>query len=203
MVNGAHRYLTAGLAAGTITRRPCARCKAVKVEGHHADYRRPWIIQWLCHRHHRAAHAGYPKGWMFLGKDSRARPRYQAQVKSIKLTVGEKKAKGTHQKSRDAIRPLAEVQTDIEEALESLGDMRFNLREAGKAIRAEGVLILVVTRSNDNKEVTTKKLNPACKLQREMLTSIKSAKRALVLLREEEQLAQKNETPEQDEFEGL
>lgn len=36
-----------------------------------------------------------------------------------------------------------------------------------------------------------------------MLSAIKSVKRALVLLREEEQLAQRNEKPEIDEFEGL
>jgi hypothetical protein len=34
--------------------------------------------------------------------------------------------------------------------------------------------------------VRTKKLNPACRLQRDMLTAIKSVKRALVLLHEHE-----------------
>jgi hypothetical protein len=137
-----------------------------------------------------------------LMSDPTLRPLF-ATVKAIKLTVSEKQARGTNRSDRDPARPLSEVRLEIDEALESLEDMRYNLREAGKAIRTEGVLIAVITRNNDNKEVRTKKLNPACKLQREMLTSIKSTKRQLVLLREEEQLAQRLEKPEHNEFEGL
>jgi hypothetical protein len=134
--------------------------------------------------------------------DSKLRPLF-ATVKAIKLTIGEKQARGTHQPIRDNIRPLAEVRAEMTEALESLEDMRFNLTESGKAIRREGVLIDIVTRNNGGNEVRTKKLNPACKLQKEMLSAIKSVKRALVLLREEEQLAQRLEKPEHNEFEGL
>lgn len=123
--------------------------------------------------------------------------------KAIKLTVAEKTARGTVQLGRDAPRELSEVETEIEEALASLEDMRFNLREAGKAIRSEGVLIDVITRNNGGNEVRTKKLNPACKLQKEMLTAIKSVKRALVLLREEEVLAARAAAPVEDEFKGL
>ena len=100
-------------------------------------------------------------------------------------------------------RPLKEIQEEITEHLEALEDMRFNLREAGKAIKKEGVLIDVVTRSNDNKEVRTKKLNPACKLQREMLGAIKSLKKSLESLRAEEQTAATILTAPKDEFEGL
>jgi hypothetical protein len=85
----------------------------------------------------------------------------------------------------------------------SLEDMRFNLRESGKAIRAEGVRIDIVTRNNGGNEVRTKKLNPACKLQKDMLSAIKNIKRFLVLLREEEQTALRLEKPEHNEFEGL
>lgn len=121
----------------------------------------------------------------------------------MKLTVAEKAARGTVQPGRDAPRELSEVEMEIEEALASLEDMRFNLREAGKAIRSEGVLIDVITRNNGGNEVRTKKLNPACKLQKEMLTAIKSVKRALVLLREEEVLAARAAAPVEDEFKGL
>lgn len=125
------------------------------------------------------------------------------RVKSIKLTTAEKTARGTLQPSRESVRPLAEVREEIQEQLEALSDMRFNLHAAGKAIRTQGVLIAVITRSNDNKEVRTQKLNPACKLQKDMLSAIKSVKRALVLLREEEAAALKAEKPLNDEFEGL
>jgi hypothetical protein len=122
---------------------------------------------------------------------------------AAKLTIAEKEARGTHQACRDNIRPLPEIREEIQEGLASLADMRFNLHAAGKAIRAEGVLIDIVTRNNGGNEVRTKKLNPACKLQKEMLSAIKSVKRALVLLREEEQLALQTQKPEHDEFEGL
>lgn len=125
------------------------------------------------------------------------------RAKAIKLTVAEKQARGTNQTCREAVRPLAEVQEEMQEQNEALADMRFNLHAAGKAIRTQGVLIAVITRSNDNKEVRTQKLNPACKLQKEMLSAIKSVKRALVLLREEEAAALKAEKPLNDEFEGL
>lgn len=125
------------------------------------------------------------------------------RAKAIKLTVAEKDARGTRQTGRDIPRPLDEVQQEIREARESLDDMQFNLREAGKAIRKEGVLIDVITRNNGGNEVRTKKLNPACKLQKEMLTAIKSVKRAMVLLREEEQLAQRAAAPVDDDFKGL
>lgn len=127
----------------------------------------------------------------------------KGRIRAIKLTVAEKEARGTLQNCRVVVRALEEVRTEIKETEECLEDMRFNLREAGKAIKREGVLVDVITRSNDNKEVRTKKLNPACKLQREMLVSIKSAKRALVILREEEQLAIKTQVPEKNEFEEL
>jgi hypothetical protein len=121
----------------------------------------------------------------------------------VKLTVEEKQLRGTHQAVRDTIRPLPEVRAEVTEALESLEDMRFNLRESGKAIRAEGVRIDIVTRNNSGNEVRTKKLNPAFKVQREAMTAIKNIKRFLVLLREEEQIALRLEKPEHNEFEGL
>jgi len=122
---------------------------------------------------------------------------------AARLTIEEKQARGTHQACLDRIRPLPEIQKEIEEARQSLEDAQYNLREAGKAIRAEGVLIDVITRNNGGQEVRTKKLNPACKLQKEMLTTIKSIKRALVLLRDEEKAALKAERPETNDFEGL
>jgi hypothetical protein len=82
--------------------------------------------------------------------------------------------------------------------------MRFNPRESGKAIRMEGVLIDIITRNKGGQEVRTKKLNPACRLQRDMLSAIKSVRWALVILNDEQHRAQRIEKPEIDpDFEGL
>jgi len=120
-----------------------------------------------------------------------------------KLTAEEKKARGTLRAADLVARPLPLIREEIADAEVTLEDMKYNLRQAGLAIRREGVLIDVITRNNGGNEVRTKKLNPACKLQKEMLTAIKAVKRALVLLREEEALALKSEVPEVDEFAAL
>jgi hypothetical protein len=64
-------------------------------------------------------------------------------------------------------------------------------------------LIDVVSRNSGGQEVRTKKLNPACKLQRDMHTVIKALKRELVLLREEEAIGLAAVKPENDDFEGF
>jgi hypothetical protein len=81
--------------------------------------------------------------------------------------------------------------------------MQFNLREAGKAIRREGVLIDVVARNSSGQEVRTKKLNPACRLQRDMLSAIKSVRRALVILADEQERAQPKTVEIDPDFLGL
>lgn len=125
------------------------------------------------------------------------------KVRAMKLTIGEKLARATPNGRAVHIRAAAEIRLEIADTLESLDDARHNRTAAGKAVRSEGVLIDVVSRNNGGQEVRTKKLNPACKLQRDMHTVIKALKRELVLLREEEQLAQKAEKPEADEFAEL
>jgi hypothetical protein len=125
------------------------------------------------------------------------------KVKAMKLTIAEKQARGTHQAVRDKIRPLQRVQAEISETLEGLEDLLYNLRQAGGVIRKEGVLIAVVARNSAGLEVRTKNLNPGCRLQRDMLSAIKSTKRALVILREEEELALQLEKPVDDDFAGL
>lgn len=121
----------------------------------------------------------------------------------IALTVGEKQARGTHQGAKDRTRALDVILAETAEVEESLEDMQFNLRAAGKAIRKDGVLIAVVTRNNGGQEVRTKKLNPACKLQRDMLSAIKSARRALVILADELERAQPKAAEVDPDFEGL
>lgn len=54
----AHWQLAAALASGTVKRQPCAVCGASDTQGHHADYKRPLSVQWLCHAHHVREHHG-------------------------------------------------------------------------------------------------------------------------------------------------
>ncbi len=125
------------------------------------------------------------------------------RTKAIKLTLGEKLAKGTLHKERVSIRPLAEVQAEITEMLDNVEMMRANLTMAAQGIKTKGMYLLSRATNNKGEVVTTEKLNPAFKVQREAMSALKTLKRALTLLREEEQLAQRNEKPEIDEFEGL
>lgn len=107
-----------------------------------------------------------------------------------KLTKQEKIERGTHQPCRDTEpRGLEEIQIEISEAHESLKDMQFNLSEAGRQIRAEGMFIEVIVTDKNGDFKTTKRLNPAFKVQREAMAATRSLKRYLVLLREEESIA--------------
>ena len=44
------------LRAGTLVRKPCEVCGAVKSEGHHDDYSKPLEVRWLCRLHHTQHH---------------------------------------------------------------------------------------------------------------------------------------------------
>lgn len=121
----------------------------------------------------------------------------------IALTTVEKQARGTHERCKDRTRSLETILAEVAEVEESLDDMQFNLQEASKAIRREGVLIDVVARNSSGQEVRTKKLNPACRLQRDMLQSIKAARRALVLLGDEQERAQPKTVEIDPDFAGL
>ncbi len=41
---------------GLITRQPCRVCGSLRSEGHHADYSKPFEVDWLCSLHHKAEH---------------------------------------------------------------------------------------------------------------------------------------------------
>lgn len=54
----AQASLRSALNRGIITREPCRVCGAEESEAHHfASYHEPLTVQWLCRRHHKAAHA--------------------------------------------------------------------------------------------------------------------------------------------------
>jgi hypothetical protein len=44
------------LKTGILVRQPCEVCGALRTHGHHPDYTRPLLIQWLCPAHHLEAH---------------------------------------------------------------------------------------------------------------------------------------------------
>jgi hypothetical protein len=122
----------------------------------------------------------------------------------LPLTIAEKEARGTREKHMDPRpRDLAEIREEIADAIEGLADMRANLKMAGQGIRSKGMYLPIKTTNNQGNTVEREALNPAFKVQREAMTAIKNIKRFLVLLREEEQIAQRLEKPEHNEFEGL
>jgi hypothetical protein len=122
----------------------------------------------------------------------------------LPLTIAEKQARGTREKHMDPKpRDLAEIREEVADALEGLADMRANLKMAGQGIKSRGMYLPIKTTNNQGATVERDALNPAFKVQRDAMTAIKNIKRFLVLLREEEELAQRNEKPEINEFEGL
>lgn len=54
--NSPRSVLTSAIKRGLIIKQPCAVCGAISVQGHHADYRKPLEVTWLCLKHHRAEH---------------------------------------------------------------------------------------------------------------------------------------------------
>ena len=53
----AHLSVQSALRLGVIEKAPCEVCGCEKAEAHHADYERPYDVNWLCRRHHKALHA--------------------------------------------------------------------------------------------------------------------------------------------------
>ena len=41
---------------GEIKREPCKICKDINSEAHHVDYSNPFIVTWLCNKHHHEEH---------------------------------------------------------------------------------------------------------------------------------------------------
>lgn len=53
-----HSLIQALLRYGIINPMKCQVCGKVVTEGHHIDYNKPLLIEWLCHKHHCAIHFG-------------------------------------------------------------------------------------------------------------------------------------------------
>ena len=54
---------------GKLTRKPCVKCGAAKVEAHHADYSKPLDVMWMCKKHHMALHRQQREGGGRYGTD--------------------------------------------------------------------------------------------------------------------------------------
>lgn len=52
----AHYLVRKALAAGRLTREPCAECGSTEAQAHHPDYDKPLEVIWLCQTHHKAIH---------------------------------------------------------------------------------------------------------------------------------------------------
>ena len=52
----AQAALRSGLRRGLLATGPCAVCGEMQAEAHHPAYERPLAVEWLCRRHHKAAH---------------------------------------------------------------------------------------------------------------------------------------------------
>ncbi len=52
----ARKKTSSAIRDNKIIRNPCEICGDKKSEAHHLDYRRPFLISWLCFKHHRKLH---------------------------------------------------------------------------------------------------------------------------------------------------
>ena len=59
-VHAAHDAVETAIANGSLTRQPCEKCGAIRVDAHHDDYSRPFFVRWLCRGHHLEHHRSSP-----------------------------------------------------------------------------------------------------------------------------------------------
>jgi len=61
----AHIAVQRALASGDLMKGSCEICGDLAVDAHHADYRRPLEVRWLCRQHHVRLHATGCDGDLF------------------------------------------------------------------------------------------------------------------------------------------
>lgn len=52
----AHLRVATAIRQGKLVKMPCKICGQLRTDAHHADYRQPLKVTWLCRFHHIAAH---------------------------------------------------------------------------------------------------------------------------------------------------
>jgi hypothetical protein len=72
----AHKIVAAAIREGALDRKPCEICGVFPAEAHHANYKRPLSVRWLCRLHHIRWHRA---------NDPPRKPRL---IKADKLIVG-------------------------------------------------------------------------------------------------------------------
>jgi hypothetical protein len=118
-----------------------------------------------------------------------------------KLTQFEKNARGTNQKCRALVpRTLEIIRNELADMEQAIDDMRYVLSLTVGEIRKKGLMVTLTVLDSHGAPVKTKKVNPALKVQKDAMSSLRTLKRMVVLLREEEALADANNRRE-EEFE--
>jgi hypothetical protein len=108
-----------------------------------------------------------------------------------KLTQFEKNARGTNQKCRALVpRTLEVIRAEIAEMEQAIDDMRYILSLTVGEIRKKGLMVTLTVLDSHGAPVKTKKVNPALKVQKDAMASLRSLKRMVDFLREEEGLAE-------------
>jgi hypothetical protein len=123
-----------------------------------------------------------------------------------RLTESERNARGTNQKCRVLVpRTLETIGVEIADMERAIDDMRFVLSLTVGEIRKHGLMVRLTILDSHGSPVKTKKVNPALKVQKDAMSSLRTLKRMVVLLREEEALAAAKESAssEFEEFEHL
>jgi hypothetical protein len=120
-----------------------------------------------------------------------------------RLTEAEKKSRGTHKKCRTLVpRTLEIIRNELADMEQAIGDMRYTLSLTVGEIRKKGLMVTLTVLDSHGAPVKVKKLNPALKVQKDAMASLRSLARMVVLLREEEALAatKENTASEFEEF---
>jgi len=120
-----------------------------------------------------------------------------------RLTEAEKKARGTHKKCRTLVpRTLEIIRNEIADMEQATADMRYVLSLTVGEIHKKGLMVTLTVLDSHGAPVKVKKINPALKVQKDAMASLRSLKRMVILLREEETLAAatENTASEFEEF---
>jgi hypothetical protein len=116
-----------------------------------------------------------------------------------KLTESQKKARGTEQKSRAPVpRTVFAIRTEISDTEQAVDDLRYVMQIALGEIRKNKVMITTTALDSHGAPVKIRKINPAFKVHKDAMASLRSLKRMLDHLREEESLAVAKEQKESE-----
>jgi hypothetical protein len=120
-----------------------------------------------------------------------------------RLTEAEKKARGTHKKCRALMpRTLEMIRAELADMEQAIDDVRYALSLTVAEIRKHGLMVIMTVLDSHGAPVKVRKLNLAFKVQKDAMASLRTLRRMVILLREEEKLAatKENAANEFEEF---